>query len=253
MFCGRKLFIFEQSYVVGATGRIVCSECLKPAGKLLEGHKIEKATPSANEDIMPPQEIIHELDKTIIGQDRAKRAVAIAFWKQQLRASGDDSVPRSNLLRYGPTGCGKTALARDAAKIIGLPFISVDATSLTKTGYRGKDAQDIIKDLVARFGEHQKLANSVVFLDEIDKLAARGNDARMAYNQGTQHTLLKLVEGLEIDCNGTTISTEGLLFVFAGAFSGLTAPKRATESGAVHRLHEAGEAGRNKGESDHRF
>lgn len=201
---------------------------MKLSARIVDSQQLsDKSSSEAPFAVLTPQEIICRLDDAIIGQDRAKQAVAVALWKQQLRANGNQSVPRSNLLLYGPTGCGKTALVREAANIVGLPFISFDSTSLTETGYRGRDAQDIIKDLESRFRNHPNLPWSVVFLDEFDKLAAVGNDTRMAYNQGTQHTLLKLVEGMEIACDNQILSTEGFLFVFGGAFTSLTAPQEA--------------------------
>ena len=165
-----------------------------------------------------PQYIVQELDKAIIGQEQAKSAVALAIWKQRLRANGDTTVPRTNLLLYGPGGCGKTAIIREAARIAGLPFLTVDATGITETGYRGKNAADIVADLLAGFREHPYVRHAAVFIDEVDKTSAHGSDWRQAYCQGTQHALLKLVEGLEITAEGMTINTADLLFLFGGAF-----------------------------------
>lgn len=232
-----------HEYVTGATGRVVCKACLGLSDKVLDRHDPKEPQEAKKADnILTPRQIIRGLDKTIIGQERAKRAVAVAFWKQQLRAGGDDSVPRTNLLLYGPTGCGKTALAREASRIVGLPFLSFDATTLSETGYRGKDAADIIKAYENRFSEHPNLASGVVFLDEVDKLAARGNETRTEYKRGTQHALLKLVEGAEVDCNGRTIDTDKLLFVFGGAFTGLVArpvyPKQAGPIGFLKQSRQ---------------
>jgi len=174
--------------------------------------------------ILTPQEIMEELDKCIIGQEKAKRAVSIALWKQQLRANGED-VPRTNLLLYGPTGCGKTALVQEAAKIVGLPYIAYDATTLSEAGYRGNDAQDMITTLQSRHGDHPKLKYGIVFLDEVDKLAGHGSEVRNAYNRGTQHTLLKLIEGMDITTDKGVVSTRDLLFIFGGAFTGIRKQK----------------------------
>ena len=214
--CGTPVDLPLHNYVSGATGKAVCKDCLNVAQKVLPGMETSE-TDKRNAQCLTPQQIMAELDKAIIGQDRAKKAVAIALWKQQLRATGDRTVPRTNLLLYGPTGCGKTAIVREAARIVGLPFLSFDATTLTEAGYRGRDARDMISDLQDRFGEHPSIANSVIFLDEIDKLAAKGSEIRTQYNRGTQHSLLKLVEGTEVD----KLSTETMLFIFGGAFTGL--------------------------------
>lgn len=227
VLCGNVLSADSGQYVVGSTGRVVCHECLALSARVADSQRFSaKQKPKQPTTVLTPREITRRLDGAIIGQHRAKQAVAVALWKQQLRAEGDQTVPRSNLLLYGPTGCGKTALVREAAAIVGLPFVSFDATSLSETGYRGRDALDIVRDLAGRHGGNARLPWGVVFLDEFDKLAAVGGETRTAYNRGTQHTLLKLVEGMEVDCDGTAMSTEGLLFVFGGAFSGLTAPKK---------------------------
>lgn len=224
VLCGKSVFQFGTDFMIGASGRVVCADCLNTSKKIIEGFPSSQNSPSdsgAKAQTISPKEIIQELNKVIIGQERAKRAIAIALWKQLLRAAGDKSVPRTNLLLYGPTGSGKTALVREAARIVGLPFIDFDATTLSETGYRGRDAQDLVKELLGRYKLHPKLANGVIFLDEVDKLAARGGDVQTEHNRSTQHTLLKLVEGCEINEDGLTISTENLLFIFSGAFTGL--------------------------------
>ena len=218
--CGKVVFAFEQGYVTGATGRVVCPDCLDTSKKLLSADR-QKAAEKDADKILTPQAIVQELDKSIIGQERAKRAIAIALWKQQLRAAGDQTVPRSNILLYGPTGCGKSALVREAARITGLPFISFDATTLSETGYRGRDAVDLVKDLMEQFRDHPKLPYGIVFLDEFDKLAARGGKSRAEYSRGTQHALLKLVEGVAVHHETAMLSTDTLLFIFGGAFTGL--------------------------------
>jgi len=222
--CGKTFPALGNFGVVGITGRAACNTCLN---SMRPDSNEQKRSQTGNQitKILTPQEMIQKLNESIIGQDRAKYAVAVALWKQQLRAAGNPFVPKSNLLLYGPTGCGKTAIVREACKIAGLPFISFDATSLSETGYRGKDAQDMIKELYARFSEHPKLPYGVVFLDEVDKLAAKGNESRSSYTRGTQHTLLKLIEGVDVTCEITTLSTENMLFIFGGAFTSLASQK----------------------------
>lgn len=214
--CGQK----GNTLVLGPTGCGVCHACLAAAGKIA-GMKPPKKQEPVSSEILTPQEILKELNRTIIGQDEAKNAISIALWKQQLKSHGMKSVPRSTLLLHGPTGCGKTAIVKEAVRIAGLPFIHFDATSLSEAGYKGRDAADMVKDLVKAFEDHPHLAHGVIFIDEMDKLAAKGSEQRAAYSRGTQHSLLRLIEGTEIRVDGKVIHTEDLLFIFGGAFSGI--------------------------------
>lgn len=215
--CKGFINILDNDYVVGSTGRMVCRGCLEMSFHILEASKeTEKENVSAPS--ITPQYIVQEVNKAIIGQEQAKSAVALAVWKQMLRANGDNFVPRTNLLLYGPSGCGKTAIIREAARIAGLPFLAVDATGITETGYRGKNAADIVTDLLTGFKGHPHVRHAIIFIDEVDKLSAHGADWRQAYCQGTQHALLKLVEGMEVTVDGMTINSTDLLFLFGGAF-----------------------------------
>ena len=215
--CKGFINILDNDYVVGSTGRMVCRGCLEMSFHILEASKgTEKENVSAPS--ITPQYIVQEVNKAIIGQEQAKSAVALAVWKQMLRANGGNFVPRTNLLLYGPSGCGKTAIIREAARIAGLPFLAVDATGITETGYRGKNAADIVTDLLTGFKGHPHVRHAIIFIDEVDKLSAHGADWRQAYCQGTQHALLKLVEGMEVTVDGMTINTTDLLFLFGGAF-----------------------------------
>lgn len=217
VLCKGFINILDNDYVVGSTGRMVCRGCLEMSFHILEASKeTEKENVSAPS--ITPQYIVQEVNKAIIGQEQAKSAVALAVWKQMLRANGDNAVPRTNLLLYGPSGCGKTAIIREAARIAGLPFLAVDATGITETGYRGKNAADIVTDLLTGFKGHPHVRHAIIFIDEVDKLSAHGADWRQAYCQGTQHALLKLVEGMEVTVDGMTINTTDLLFLFGGAF-----------------------------------
>ena len=224
VLCGKPQLPSSYGCIVGATGRIVCATCLGVSQRMLERNKGSVGGQDSCEHILTPQEILKELNNSIIGQEKVKRAVSIALWKQQLRANGED-IPRTNLLLYGPTGCGKTALVQEAAKIVGLPYIVYDATTLSEAGYRGSDAQDMITTLQSRYGDHPKLKYGIVFLDEVDKLAGQGSEVRTAYNRGTQHSLLKLVEGMDITTDKGIISTGNLLFIFGGAFTGIREKK----------------------------
>lgn len=227
VLCWKEIRHPAESAVVGLTGYMICRSCLRAAKKVaaVETLKQEDMETAEGRPILTPQEIMAELDKRIIGQDSAKAAISIAFWKQQLKASGVTSVPRSTLLLHGPTGCGKTAIAREAALIAGLPFIHFDATTLSEAGYRGRDADEMVKDLFAATKDDKKAAYGVIFVDEFDKLSAQGGDQRVAYARGTQHSLLRLVEESELKIGNSFVNTENLLFIFGGAFSGIAEEK----------------------------
>ena len=224
--CNKKLLPDPSSYVVGPSGWRVCKNCIQTASRM------GSIKPQVNTDqitapnILTPDEILSRLNKWIIGQDRAKNAVAVAMWKQQLRRDGESNLPGAHLLLYGPTGCGKTAIVQAAAEIVGLPFISFDATTLTETGYRGRDADDIIKDLFVKHSNSHGLEYAVVFIDEFDKIAATAeNEYRAENNRGTQSTLLKLLEGRDAGSGEKMISTKNMLFIFGGAFQRLYTSK----------------------------
>ena len=227
VLCWKEIRHPSEIAAVGLTGYMICRSCLRAAKKVAaveDSREEEKSV--ERQTVLTPRAIMTELDKRIIGQEAAKAAISIAFWKQQLKAFGISSVPRSTLLLHGPTGCGKTAIAREAARIAGLPFIHFDATTLSEAGYRGRDADEMVKDLFAATKDDKKAAYGVIFLDEVDKLAAQGGDQRMAYARGTQHSLLRLVEGTELRIGNNFVDTGNLLFIFGGAFSGISAEKR---------------------------
>ncbi len=213
--CGKFLPLERKDVVTGTTRWAICSACAATAAQV----QATKAPPAARMPIsLTPQKFVEALDRRIIGQDAAKRAVAVALWKQQLKASGCENVPRATLLLHGPTGCGKTAIVREAAKIVGLPFVNFDATTLSEAEYLGRDAQDTVHNLMDTAGHPG--AYGIIFLDEIDKLSAKGSEQQTAYSRSTQHALLKLVEGTDVDTSCGPVHTEDLLFVFGGAFHG---------------------------------
>lgn len=184
--------------------------------------------------IITPKQILQRLENSIVGQEEAKRAVALALWKQQLRACGNRSIPLSNLLIYGPSGCGKTALIRVACNIVGLPFLACDSTSITETGYKGSDIRDIVKQYINTFHDNPAFRYGVIFFDEIDKLAARGQTSRREYNSGTQTCMLRLIEGERVEADKGAIDTKTLMFIFGGAFRELKhIPENASVRGGV--------------------
>lgn len=199
-----------------------------------------------------PREIFAELDRWVIGQDRAKRAVAIAAYNHLRRLEhnargGEPKLRKSNMLLIGPTGCGKTHIARNLARILDVPFTVADATEFTEAGYYGKDVEVMIGELLHKTGgDVARAQRGIVFIDEIDKIARRGQAARTGPagrdigGEGVQQALLKVLEGREIfvPMNVTQhwnkhdfvqVDTSDILFIAAGTFTDLhdLAPGRA--------------------------
>jgi ATP-dependent Clp protease ATP-binding subunit ClpX len=195
-------------------------------------------------DTLPtPREIYENLDRYVIGQERAKRAIAIGahghLQRCRARAAGKSLLRKSNILMIGPTGCGKTHLARTLATFLGVPFAVVDATEYTEAGYYGKDAEVMVAELL--FSSNQNIEETergIVFVDEVDKIARRSHGARTGAGsrdiggEGVQQALLKLLEGRQVfvPLNVTQhwnkhdfvqVDTQDILFICAGTFSDL--------------------------------
>ena len=205
-----------------------------------------KTTPRVGDRPLPtPRQIFDYLDRYVIGQERAKRAVAIAAYNHLKRCNqktpgGKRLIKKSNLLLIGPTGSGKTHIARTLAEFLEVPFAVADATEYTEAGYYGKDVEVMVAELLIRAGNDVEAAErGIVFVDEIDKIARRSHGARTGAGsrdiggEGVQQSLLKLLEGREIfvPLNVTQhwnkhdfvqVDTSDILFIAAGTFSDLS-------------------------------
>lgn len=223
VLCGKRLSLLSSKYIVGATGKVVCPQCLTHAMAVSDifPELEQQEDAKKNEELITPHGIIEHLDKSIIGQDDAKRAVALAIWKQLVIANGEENMPKSNLLLYGPTGCGKTAIIRECAKYVKLPFLSFDSTTITQNGYKGRDAVEVLDDYVRMYSEDPMAEYGVIFFDEFDKLSARGGFEQASHFRATQHCLLKLMEGELNSTESKKFSVKNLLFIFGGAFTGI--------------------------------
>jgi ATP-dependent Clp protease ATP-binding subunit ClpX len=214
----------------------ICNECVELCQTLL----VDEVPPNSVAHVsLDPREILKHLDQYVIGQDRAKMVLSVAIanhYKRIRNLDKNTEIEKVNILMLGPTGSGKTLLARSVARYLDVPFVIADATSLTEAGYVGDDVESLISRLYAASGNDvEKTQQGIVFVDEIDKISRRSESqsiTRDVSGEGVQQALLKLVEGTKCRItptgsrkhpNGETveIDTTNILFIAGGAFVGL--------------------------------
>jgi len=215
----------------------ICNECVDLCSNLLKDTKIIKQATANPVGIPTPRDIKDYLDQYVIGQDQAKivLGVAVVNHYKRIKHTGSD-VQKANILMLGPTGTGKTLLARTVARYLNVPFVVADATCLTEAGYVGDDVESMITRLyTAADGDVERCQRGIVFLDEIDKIARKSESATVTKDvsgEGVQQALLKLIEGTKcrISAHGTKktnstetveIDTTNILFIAGGAFVGM--------------------------------
>lgn len=179
-----------------------------------------------------PEQIKKELDEYVIGHDKTKKAMSVAAYNHFKRMNGS-SIKKSNVLLIGPTGCGKTYIVSILARILGVSFLTSDATQFTSAGYQGRSVEELITDLIGICeGDEKRAAKSIIYIDEIDKLRKKSMDGSQAdvNGLGVQQSLLKLLEGSDVPYiskysqNGEydrKMNTKDILFICSGAFVGL--------------------------------
>ncbi|MCD8235434.1 MAG: ATP-dependent Clp protease ATP-binding subunit ClpX [Prevotellaceae bacterium] len=237
-FCGRAEK--DVNLLISGINGNICDECIQQASEILRENM--KTTKAFNLDKLPkPKEIKEYLDKYVIGQDDAKKAMAVAVYNhyKRLKNPGSDDdveLEKSNIIMVGSTGTGKTLLARTIAKLLVVPFTIVDATVLTEAGYVGEDVESILSRLL-QVADYDVAAaeRGIVFIDEIDKIARKSDNpsiTRDVSGEGVQQGLLKLLEGsiINVPPQGgrkhpeqkfIQVNTKNILFICGGAFDGI--------------------------------
>ena len=211
----------------------ICGDCIQKVQSAFANFKRESN--KTDKKLPLPIEIKKFLDGYVIGQDSTKKSLAVAVYNHYLRINGvrvdaDVSLSKSNILLIGDTGCGKTLLAQTLSKVLDVPLVISDATSLSKVGYVGDDVESLIaKLLVQTEGDVAKAEKGIIYLDEIDKISRAGGEQSMALDvggEGVQQSLLKIIEGTEVYIStskgrGVKVDTSNILFICGGAFDGL--------------------------------
>jgi ATP-dependent Clp protease ATP-binding subunit ClpX len=240
-----------EKLIVGDNAAI-CNDCVELCISILDEDKVKKFPLGDNKNLLNPVHIKEYLDQYVIGQEKAKIALSVAVcqhFKRVFTDVKDIEIEKTNVLILGPTGCGKTMLAKKLAEYLNVPFAICDATGLTEAGYVGDDVESVLNRLIsAADGDIDKAKQGIVYIDEIDKLSRKGENTSLTRDvggEGVQQGLLKMIEGSVIRVPAADkrkhprgdmieVDTKNILFICGGAFVGLEKIiNRRSKSGAV--------------------